>query len=134
MSIHRSEVEILKRRSLEFLEESRIALKRGSYDVACFLAEQSLQLYLKHSLLKTVGDYPRTHSIRRLLGDLNKVLKSRKLEEFIRANRARLSALEDAYLMARYFIKEYSKEDAEDMVNPVEETLKIINKAIGEEK
>ena len=134
MSIHRSEVEILKRRSLEFLEESRIALKRGSYDVACFLAEQSLQLYLKHSLLKTVGDYPRTHSIRRLLGDLNKVLKSRKLEEFIRANRARLSALEDAYLMARYFIKEYSKEDAEDMVKLVEETLKIIDKAIGEEK
>jgi len=134
MSIHKSEVEVLKRRSLEFLEESRVALRRGSYDVACFLAEQSLQLYLKHSLLKIVGDYPRTHSIRRLLGELNKVLKFKELEEFIRANRARLSALEDAYLMARYFIKEYSKEDAKDMVELVEETLKIIDEAMGEEK
>ncbi|MEM2852856.1 MAG: HEPN domain-containing protein, partial [Ignisphaera sp.] len=76
------------------------------------LAEQSLQLYLKAILLKLVGDYPRTHSIRRLLGELGRVLNSEALETFINANRARVLALEDAYLIARYSAKEYEKEDA----------------------
>ena len=131
MSIHRREVEVLRRRSLEFLEEARIALRRGSFDIACFLAEQALQLYLKSILLELVGDYPRTHSVRRLLGEVNRLLNSSELEEFIRVNRIRLSVLEDAYLMARYFIKEYSREDAEDMIKLVKETINIIDKVIG---
>ena len=132
MSVHRLEVEILRRRSREFLEEAKIALERGSYDVACFLAEQSLQLFLKSVLLKIIGDYPRTYSIRRLLGELRKITGSKYLDEFIRANRARLSALEDAYLMARYFIKEYTLEDAEDMIKVVEETIDTVNRVLGE--
>jgi len=131
MSIHRREVEVLRRRSLEFLEEARIALRRGSFDIACFLAEQALQLYLKSILLELVGDYPRTHSVRRLLGEVNRLLNSSELEEFIRVNRIRLSVLEDAYLMARYFVKEYSREDAEDMIKLVKETINIIDKVIG---
>ena len=131
MSIHRREVEVLRRRSLEFLEEARIALRRGSFDIACFLAEQALQLYLKSILLELVGDYPRTHSVRRLLGEVNRLLNSSELEEFIRVNRIRLSVLEDAYLMAKYFVKEYSREDAEDMIKLVKETINIIDKVIG---
>ncbi len=134
MSIHRVEIEVLKKRSLRFLEEAKFALERKSYDVACFLAEQPLQLYLKSVLLEIVGDYPRTHSIRRLLGELVKVLKSSELEGFIRENRVRLSALEDAYLMARYFVKEYSGEDAEDMVELVRETISVVDKAVGKKK
>ena len=132
MSARKAETEILRRRALDFLEEARIALKRGSFDIACFLAEQSLQLYLKFALLKALGDYPRTRGARRLLGELNRVLGSEDLEEFIKANRARLSALEDAYFMARYFVKEYDAEDAEDMVKLAEETIEVINRALGE--
>ena len=131
MSAHRLEVEVLKRRALEFLEEARAALRRCSFDVSCFLAEQALQLYLKSVLLRVVGEYPRTHSVRRLLGELSRILGSRELEEHVKANRVRLSALEDAYLMARCFVKEYSREDAEDMVKLVEETLSVISRALG---
>ncbi len=131
MSIHRSEAEILRKRALEFLEEARIALERGSYDLACFLSEQALQLYLKHVLLVIVGDYPRTHSVRRLLGEIARVLGSKELEDFIKANRARLIALEDAYIMARYFATEYGKEDAEDMVKLVRETMDLVSKLVG---
>lgn len=116
MSLRGSEAELLRKRSLEFLIEAEHALRRGSYDVACFLAEQSLQLYLRHVLLKVVGDYPRTHSIRHLLGEVARVAGSREVEDFMRRNRARLLALEDAYLMARYFTREYGREDAEDSV------------------
>lgn len=131
MSAHRSEVEVLRRRSLGFLDGARVALERGSYDIACFLAEQSLQLYLKSVLLEVVGDYPRTHSVRRLLGELRDVLGSKVLRDFIKANRARLSNLEDAYLMARYFVKEYVKEDAEDMVKLVEEVMRVVGEEVG---
>ena len=131
MSIHRSEAEILRKRALEFLEEAQIALERSSYDLACFLAEQALQLYLKYVLLMIVGDYPRTHSIRRLLGEIARILGSKELEDFIKANRARLIALEDTYIMARYFTSEYGKEDAEDMVKLVKETMNLVNKIVG---
>ena len=134
MSVRRVETEILRKRALDFLEEARIALKRGAFDVACFLAEQSLQLYLKFVLLKVLGDYPRTHSVRRLLGELNRLLGSEDLEEFVKANRFRLSVLEDAYLMAGYFVKEYDAEDAEDMVKLTEETIEIINRTLGEKR
>ena len=132
MSVRRAETEILRRRALDFLEEARIALKRGSFDIACFLAEQTLQLYLKFALLKVLGDYPRTRGVRGLLGELNRVLGSKDLEEFIKANRARLSTLEDAYLMARYFVKEYDAEDAEDMVKLAEETIEVVSRELGE--
>jgi len=132
MSLHRTEVELLKKRSKEFLEEAKIALERGSYDVACFLAEQSLQLYLKSVLLKLVGDYPRTHSIRRLLGEIVRITDNVEIKEHARENRIRLSNLEDAYLMARYFIKEYLGEDAADMIKTAEETMERIRGIIGD--
>ena len=131
MSIHRQEAMVLRRRALEFLEQARIALERGSYDLACFLSEQALQLYLKSVLLMLVGDYPRTHSIRRLLSELSKVLNSKELEEYIRMNRAGLIALEDAYLMARYFISEYSREDAEEMLKLATKTMDLVNKLVS---
>lgn len=131
MSTRRLEVEVLKKRSLMFLEESKHALNSGYYDIACFLAEQSLQLYLKALLLELVGDYPRTHSIRRLIGELNRIVNSRELEEFISANRVRLLALEDAYLTSRYFVREYEREDAEDMVNLAEVAISLITRILG---
>ncbi len=59
---------------------------------------------------------------------------SKELEDFIKANRVRLIALEDAYLMARYFTSEYSREDAEDMVKLAKETIDIVNKVVGRRK
>lgn len=132
--MHKVEVDILKRRSIEYLKEAKIALERGSYDVACFLAEQALQLHLKSALLKVVGDYPRTHSVRQLLGDFIKGTKAGEAEEFVKANRVRLSALEDAYLMARYFTKDYDKSDAEDMVKLADEATRLTSKIVDEQK
>jgi len=130
MSIHRREAEVLRRRALEFLEHARIALERGSYDLACFLSEQALQLYLKSVLLMLVGDYPRTHSIRVLLSEVIKALNSRELEEFARVNRVKLIALEDAYLMARYFASEYGREDAEELVKVATEAISLVSRVI----
>lgn len=89
-------------------------------------------MYLKALLLELVGDYPRTHSVRQLLGEVSRLVESHELEEFARSDRVRLLALEDAYLMSRYSTREYEREDAADMVELVEELLELIKKTIGE--
>jgi len=63
----RGEAEYLLERSRRFFETSIIQIDRGFYDLAVLSLEQSIQLYLKACLLKLGADYPRTHSVRRLL-------------------------------------------------------------------
>ncbi|MEM4187137.1 MAG: HEPN domain-containing protein, partial [Candidatus Caldarchaeum sp.] len=72
----------------------------------------------------------RTHYIRTLLGELVKSTSSKKLEQFIRENRAALSSLEDAYTIARCSAKEYTREDAEDALRLSEEIIKLVTKAV----
>jgi len=122
------EVSILRRRSEEFLRQAEISLRSGAYDAALFLAEISLQLYLKSILLEAVGDYPRTHSIRALLSEISKHLGRKDLEDFMRVNRARSIALEDAYFTARYSINLFTQEDAEDAIKLVKEVLELVGK------
>ena len=132
-SPHRREAEVLRKRAGEFLEEAHEALKREHYDLVCFFSEQAVQLYLKSVLLERVGDYPRIHHARALLLEVSKEASSKELEEFLRDNRARLSNLEDAYLMARYTTKAYTVEDAEDMVRLAGEVISMVEKAMGVE-
>jgi len=124
-SPHRAEVEALRRRAAEFLELAREALRMGNYDVSCFLAEQAVQLHLKSVLLERVGDYPRTHSIRTLLSEVSKVIDGEKVKELTQKNRARLIALEDAYIIARYTPTTYTKEDAEDLFSVAKEIITV---------
>ena len=128
MAGRRKEVGTLRRRALEFLEEARQSLISGRHNISYFLSEQA---YIKAALLETVGDYPRTHYIRTLLGELVKSTSSKKLEQFIRENRAALSSLEDAYTIARYSAKDYTKEDAEDALRLSEEIIKLVTKAVS---
>jgi HEPN domain-containing protein len=132
LSSHHSGVEALRRRAQSFLAEARAALNSGRYDIACFLAEQAAQLHLKATLLQAVGDYPRTHHIRTLLGELLKSRPSERLERFARSNRAGLSSLEDAYIMARYSTKEFYREDAEEGVKLAEELVTLLEEVAGD--
>jgi len=130
-SPHRREVEALRRSAREFLEEARGAFRRRHYDLSCLFSEQAVQLHLKSILLERIGDYPRTHHVRALLSEVLKEAYLEELEDFLHDNRARLSSLEDAYLMARYTTKAYTKEDAEDMVKLAEEAISTIEKTLG---
>lgn len=122
------EVEALRKKSMEFLSQAEISLHNGAYDTCIFLAEVSLQLYLKTVLLETVGDYPKTHSIRVLLSEIAKNLGREDIANFMRINRARLIALEDAYFTSRYSTTSFTKEDAEDALRLVKETLEVVKK------
>jgi HEPN domain-containing protein len=125
-SRHSEEAGALKRRAFEFLDLAREAMKRGAYDVSCFLSEQAAQMRVKSILLEYVGDYPRIHSIRALLEEVVKSRENDALKKFLQKNRIRLVALEDAYIISRYTPSEYTKEDAEDFIHLVDEIMSLI--------
>jgi len=125
----REEVEHLLRRSREFLETARLQLERGFYGLAVFSLEQSLQMFLKAKLLESGVDYPRTHSVRRLLEMLAEVSPDsaedarRVLERFM----LELGMLEDAYITSRYVPREFRREDAERLMAVVEEVIRAVS-------
>ncbi len=64
--LHKEEVKLLRSRSLRMLAHAEECLRSKDYDLVAFLAEQSVQLYLKSVILELAGEVPRTHSIRQL--------------------------------------------------------------------
>lgn len=123
------EYKLLMERSTMYLGEAREALDKGRYDISVFLAEQGLQLFLKAQLLKVLGDYPRTQSVRGLLALLGRGLGDQWEEEirrFMKRFRANLSELEDVYITARYTLRRYTREDAEDILRTAKEVIRFV--------
>jgi len=131
-SPHRYEVERMRVRASAFLELAREALRMENYDVSCFLSGQAAQFHLKSVLLEAIGDFPRTHNMRNLLTEVSKSHGGHGIDEFVRRNRTRLIALEDAYIIAEYIPATYTQEDARDMIQMAEEITGVTSK--GSEK
>lgn len=107
------ESEVLKERAYAFLRNARRLFGEGEYDLAAFCIEQFCQLALKHKLLLKSGTYPRTHSLIRLLRDLDKLTPEKGLEKFIESEIMNLTRIEDAYIVARYLPRRYEKKEVE---------------------
>lgn len=121
---HSHEVRLLRRRARGFLERACDSLSSGDYDLVAFLSEQAVQLLLKSILLEKIGDYPHTHSISTILSILKKVPGCEELVRFLEDRRAELSLMEDAYIAARYLVREYSEKEAQILMNLAKEVLK----------
>ncbi len=120
----REEINLMMRRAKNFIANARHLIEEGIYDIAAFSAEQAAQLYLKATLLELIGDYPRTHSLIRLLGELRRVDED-LIMRFVRENRLKLHALEDAYLTSRYFVREFDEDDAKELLKVSEEVIRL---------
>jgi len=120
------EVDLLTGRAFRMLKSARNALVTGDYDIAAFMADQAVQLYLKSVVFKSTGEIPRVHAIRQLLGILGTALsRSEEVEQFVRKNRSLLIRLEEAYITSRYVPREYEREEVEELVNFAEEAVKF---------
>ena len=115
------EAELLRERSMLFLEEAKKLYGERKYDLAAFMLEQSIQLYLKYLLLVKVGTYPRTHSLSRLLQELEGIFPEAR--EIRREYAVELGAIEDAYIMSRYMPRRYSREEIERFMQVVEKVV-----------
>ena len=121
---HADEVETLRRRSKAFLERAKESIKTKDYDIAVFLAEQAMQLYLKSILLEEVGDYPRTHSITTLVKLIKRMGRYGWLIEEVERRVIDVRFMEDAYIAARYLASEYGEEESRVIVGFVEGVLR----------
>jgi HEPN domain-containing protein len=125
--MHYEEVEVLLRRSDDYMELADSAFEGKKYDAAIFLAEQALQFYLKSLLIKYADLRLRTHSVRDLLATLGKALEVEdRVADFVRSHRSLLRELEDAYIGTRYEPRRYYREDAEELIEFVREVMDFV--------
>jgi len=125
---HFEEYEYLIKRSRRFYETALIQIDKGFYDLAAFSLEQSLQLFLKAVLLKMGLEYPRTHSVRRLLELVYEISKEKEVEKLIRDLVLELALLEDAYITSRYIPREYGREEVLRLKKAVDEVMEVVGK------
>jgi len=118
-------------RSRRFLETARIQMDKGFYDLTVLSLEQSLQLYLKASLLKLGVDYPRTRSVRKLLELLGELAEAEEVRELLSKYAVELGALEDAYITSRYIPREYALEEASRLFQVVVRMMEVVERAVG---
>lgn len=119
--MHKDEVDLLKKRSKNFLEGAEQRFNAKDWDLTCFLAEQSVQLFLKALILEEAGQTPRTHSIRQLLAQYGQI-KGKD----IKFDRNSLFMLESAYFNARYIAVTYDNEQAKDALKIAKEIIDYV--------
>lgn len=124
--VSRNEIDLLRGRSLRMLSSAGGSLSKGDYDIAAFMAEQSVQLYVKSVLFEFAGEVPRIHALRQLLGALKAVVdQPARIDQFVAENRSLLIRLEDTYINSRYVPREYEKEEAKELVDFAQEAIEF---------
>lgn len=127
--MRKEEIEKLLERSKKFKDAAEFHFSRGDYDLAAFNIEQSLQLFLKAKLLQKGVEFPKTYTLRKLFLLLGEILK--KFEEFKKFENERsleFASLEDAYITARYFPRDFEKEEVEKLKNFLKEVENLIER------
>ncbi|MEM3079547.1 MAG: HEPN domain-containing protein, partial [Thermoproteota archaeon] len=134
MGLSGDRVNVIKERAGAFLELARDLLGKGRLDIASFNVHQASQLRVKAALLRLVGETPRVHGLRELLGMLAKRLEelnysdlSNKIVSFVRMRRDHLIDVETAYVESRYGIAEETIENLRMMINVAEELLALLD-------
>lgn len=119
------QVDFLKKRAEEFLTTAKYHLKKQMYHLAAFDLEQACQFYLKYYLFLKLKDFPKTHSLTRLLKDVGRTYgKEKEVKKLIKENIDPITDLEQAYLTSRYLPVEFYP----DQVKKME---KFIDKLVG---
>ncbi|MEM5820890.1 MAG: HEPN domain-containing protein [Candidatus Aenigmatarchaeota archaeon] len=106
-------MEVLKKRSKEFFKKALESFEKGEFNFVMFFCEQAIQLFLKYLIAEKFGEFPKTHSLKKLI----EILNEEKYKRFFEENKEILNKLEVAYVLSRYYDFEYSKKDAENAIN-----------------
>ncbi|MEM0284999.1 MAG: HEPN domain-containing protein [Sulfolobales archaeon] len=130
--IKRDEVNSLLERSRRFYESALFQIEKGFYDLAMFSFEQSLQLFLKAALLSLGVDYPRTHSIRRLLELVHELTGDENVKELWVEHSVELALLEDAYITSRYVPRDFRVEEVTRVRGVVDRVIRVVREALSE--
>jgi len=126
------ETEFLKKRAKEFWQRAKEDFLKARYNLCALDTEQAVQLWLKYLIFLKAGDFPKTHYFERLIDSLSDIYNTSSVKEFYKANILQFSSLEDAYLTSRYLPKEFSKDEAEKLMEFAGTFLKFLEKVSNE--
>ncbi|MEM0481982.1 MAG: HEPN domain-containing protein [Nitrososphaerota archaeon] len=127
-----SEVALLRDRALRMLASGRRSFLEGDYDIAAFMADQAVQLYLKSVIFELTGEVPRVHAVRQLMSALKDLLGDQNLfDDFVRENRSLFIRLEEAYISSRYMPRRYDREEAEELLGFAEKVIEFVKSVKG---
>ncbi|PUA33824.1 MAG: hypothetical protein B9J98_02490 [Candidatus Terraquivivens tikiterensis] len=129
-------VNVLKRRSEDFLKLAKELIDRKMLDIASFSVHQACQLRIKASLLRLTGSIPRTHGIRELMGLLANSLEeegfkqlAEDVRDFVKRYRDTLIDVEYSYTESRYGLASLPQSTVNRMVGVAEELFKFLEGA-----
>ncbi len=128
--MHKEEIELFLKRARNFLDGAKERFQKEDWDLTCFMAEQSVQLFIKAIILEKGGEVPKTHSIRKLFGLLYQLTK----DKVFQYDRKTLIFLESAYLNSRYFSFVYEKEDAKEALKIAVEVKDLVENVRDDDK
>lgn len=129
--MRREEIEKFLERSRKFRDAAEFHFSREDYDLSAFNLEQSLQLFLKAKLLERGLEFPKTHTLRKLFLLLGEMLgKLEDFKRFVAEKSLEFASLEDAYITARYFPRDFEREEVERLRKFVKEVEEFVGKAI----
>ncbi|MEM1677057.1 MAG: HEPN domain-containing protein [Nitrososphaerota archaeon] len=129
-----SEVSLVRDRALRMLKSGRRSLLEGDYDIAAFMADQAVQLYIKSVIFELTGELPRVHVVRQLINILRDLLGDPDVfDGFVRENRSLLIRLEEAYITSRYMPRKYDREEAEELLDFAEKVIEFVKSIKGQD-
>lgn len=122
--------DFLKEKAKTFLEDAQYDISRKKWFAAAFHLEQTVQLYLKYSLFKKLGDYPKVHSLEELLRGLKKVYPEnrKEIERILKEKASVIGDLNQAYITSRYLPIEFNQFQIENMLKFTKELIKFLEK------
>ena len=122
------EIVLLRDRALRMLRSGKRSVHEGDYDIAVFMAEQAVQLYLKSLVLELTGEIPRVHSVRQLMFILKDLMgKPGVFDNFVRENRSLFIRLEEAYISSCYTPRRYNGGEANRLMGFAEKVIKLLS-------
>ena len=122
----KDQIKLLKKRAEKFYFYGTQALKNGDFEISAFNFEQSAQLYLKYTLSLLIGDFPKTHELRRLMSEVIKITQNKELSKLLDQEQNIIADLEVAYLTSRYLPASFYKKQVENMKNFVDKLKEIL--------
>jgi HEPN domain-containing protein len=107
-------MDFLKQKSAAFFRGAERYFEDKEYGLAAFSVEQAVQLLLKDFLRAHLGEFTRTHKPTILFDDCSKLCPN--LARLYDSSITLISSIEDAYIMARYFEKDYDEKEISKML------------------
>ncbi len=118
----------LKENADRFLENAEYLFNNGVHNLSAFNIEQAMQLYLKYFLAVKLGDFPKTHSLKRLFMEI----KDMCLEAYniFDDNINIVGDIESAYIASRYFPTEFLEKEVSNMLSVANEIRRAIESCL----